>query len=87
MEEQKSARKTRVGTVVSNKMDKTIVVRVERLIHHQMYRKYIRRGNNFKAHDPQNVCQAGDRVLIEESRPISKDKRWVVIKVLDKAVV
>jgi small subunit ribosomal protein S17 len=87
MEEQKSARKTRVGTVVSNKMDKTIVVLVERLVHHQMYRKFIRRRNKFKAHDAQNVCQIGDRVLIEESRPISKDKRWVVLRVLDKAVV
>ena len=87
MEEQKTARKTRVGTVVSNKMDKTIVVHVERLIQHHMYRKFIRRRNTFKAHDAQNVCRIGDRVLIEESRPISKDKRWVVVKVLDKAAV
>ena len=72
---------------MSNKMDKTIVVLVERLIQHQMYRKFIRRRNKFKAHDPQNVCRMGDRVIIEESRPISKDKRWVVIKVLDKAAV
>lgn len=85
MEEQKSARKTRVGTVVSNKMDKTIVVLVERLVHHQMYHKFIRRRNKFKAHDAQNACQTGDRVLIEESRPISKDKRWVVVKILEKA--
>lgn len=87
MEEQKSARKTRVGTVVSNKMDKTIIVLVERLIHHQMYRKYIRRRNKFKAHDAQNACRVGDRVLIEESRPISKDKRWVVVKVLEQAAL
>jgi small subunit ribosomal protein S17 len=87
MEEKTSLRKTRTGTVLSNKMDKTVVVVVERLIHHPKYRKYIRRRNKFKAHDAQNACKAGDRVLIEESRPISKDKRWVVIKVLGKAAV
>lgn len=87
MEEKTSLRKTRTGTVLSNKMDKTVVVVVERLIHHPKYRKYIRRRNKFKAHDAQNACKAGDRVLIEESRPISKDKRWVVIKVLEKAAV
>jgi len=87
MEEEKSARKTRVGTVLSNKMDKTVVVVVERLIHHPMYRKYIRRRSKFKAHDALNGCGIGDRVLIEESRPLSKDKRWVVIKVLEKAAI
>lgn len=87
MEETKSAKKTRVGTVVSNKMDKTVVVAVERLIHHGQYRKYIRRQNKFKAHDAQNVCQVGDRVLIEEGRPISKDKRWVVVEILHKAAI
>lgn len=85
MEEQKSQRKTRVGTVLSNKMEKTVVVVVERLIHHAKYRKFIRRRNKFKAHDALNACQVGDRVLIEESRPLSKDKRWVVVKTLDKA--
>lgn len=87
MEDQKSARKSRVGTVVSNKMDKTIVVVVERLIHHQMYRKFIRRRNKFKAHDAENACGVGDQVIIEESRPISKDKRWIVVKILEKAAV
>lgn len=87
MEEQKSLRKTRVGTVMSNKMDKTVVVRVERLIQNKMYRKFVRRRNNFKAHDPQNTCSVGDRVLIEESRPISKDKRWLVVKILDKTAI
>jgi len=87
MEEQKSGRKTRVGRVLSNKMDKTVVVVVERLIHHPQYHKYIRRQNKFKAHDAQNACRVGDRVIIEESRPISKDKRWVVVQVLDKAVI
>lgn len=87
MEEQKSGRKTRVGRVLSNKMDKTVVVVVERLIHHPQYHKFIRRQNKFKAHDAQNACQVGDRVIIEESRPISKDKRWVVVQVLDKAAI
>ncbi len=87
MEEQKSGRKTRVGRVLSNKMDKTVVVVVERLIHHPQYHKFIRRQNKFKAHDAQNACKVGDRVIIEESRPISKDKRWVVVQVLDKAAI
>lgn len=87
MEEQKSAKKTRVGMVTSNKMDKTVVVSVDRLIHHQKYRKFIRRQNKFKAHDAHNACQIGDRVLIEESRPLSKDKRWVVVKILEKAAL
>jgi len=87
MEEQKTPRKTRVGTVMSNKMDKTVVVMVERLIQDSKYRKYVRRRNTFKAHDGQNACTVGDRVLIEESRPISKDKRWLVVKILEKAAV
>jgi small subunit ribosomal protein S17 len=87
MEGQKSGRKTRVGTVISDKMDKTVVVRVERLVHHSKYHKFIRRQNKFQAHDAHNACQVGDRVLIEESRPLSKTKRWVVVKTLDKAVM
>lgn len=87
MEEQKSGRKTRVGMVTSNKMDKTVVVVVERSIRHPKYRKFIRRRNKFKAHDAQNTCQVGDRVLIEESRPLSKDKRWVVVEILERAAV
>jgi len=87
MEGQKSGRKTRVGTVISDKMDKTVVVRVERLVHHSKYHKFIRRQNKFQAHDAHNAFQVGDRVLIEESRPLSKTKRWVVVKTLDKAVM
>ena len=87
MEEQKSGRKTRVGTVMTNAMDKTVVVIVERLINHPKYRKFIRRRNKFKAHDAQNTCQVGDKVLIEESRPLSKTKRWVVVRVLEKAAI
>ncbi len=87
MEEQKSTKKNRVGTVVSNKMDKTVVVSVERLIQDKMYRKFVRRRSTFKAHDAQNACSVGDRVLIEESRPISRDKRWLVVKILEKAAI
>lgn len=87
MEETKSGKKVRVGTVVSNKMDKTVVVAVERLIHHGQYRKYISRRAKFKAHDGENTCRIGDRVLIQESRPLSKDKRWVVLEILQKAAL
>jgi len=87
MEEHKSTRKTWVGRVMSNKMDKTVVVMVERLIQDTKYRKFVRRRNTFKAHDAQNACSVGDRVLIEESRPISKDKRWLVVQILGKAAV
>lgn len=87
MEVTKSKSKTRVGTVVSNKMDKTVVVAVERLIQHTQYRKLIRRSNRFKAHDEANACNIGDRVLIAESRPLSKDKRWVVLDILQKAAL
>ncbi|MHC1744661.1 MAG: 30S ribosomal protein S17 [Syntrophobacteraceae bacterium] len=87
MEEKAKLRKTREGIVVSSKMEKTVVVAVDRLIHHPQYRKFIRRRNKFKAHDELNACGVGDRVLIEESRPISKDKRWNVIQVLQKASI
>ena len=87
MEDRKSNRKTRVGKVLSNKMDKTVVVMVERLIQDSKYHKFVRRRNKFKAHDAQNICSIGDRILIEESRPISKDKRWLVVEVLEKAVL
>ena len=74
------------GTVVSDKMDKTAVVQVERLVKHPMYKKYIRRRNKFAAHDKDNSCNIGDRVLITESRPISKLKRWRVTEIIEKAV-
>ncbi len=75
-----------VGTVISNKMNKTVVVKVERLVKHAMYHKYIRRRTQFAAHDEENNCQVGDRVLITESRPISKMKKWRVSKIIAKAV-
>ena len=74
------------GTVVSDKMDKTIVVMVERLVKHRLYQKYIRRRSKFSAHDESNVCRIGDKVVITESRPLSKTKRWRVSKVVEKAV-
>lgn len=77
-----SGRKSMVGTVSSNKMDKTVVVVVERLERHPLYRKVIRRQKKFKAHDADNACQVGDVVRIVESRPLSKQKRWVVEEIL-----
>jgi small subunit ribosomal protein S17 len=75
-----------IGTVVSNKMDKSVVVQVERLVRHPAYKKFIRRRNKFMAHDNENTCQIGDRVLITESRPLSKMKRWRVSRIIEKAV-
>lgn len=79
-------RKRFVGVVVSDKMDKTVTVRVERLVEHPKYHKYIKRYKKFKAHDPQNRCQEGDRVLIEETRPLSKTKRWRVVAIIERNV-
>jgi small subunit ribosomal protein S17 len=73
------------GVVVSNKMDKTIVIRAERLVKHPLFHKYVRRHVKYKAHDERNDCNIGDRVLIVESRPLSKDKRWRMREVLEKA--
>jgi len=80
-------RKTRVGIVVSNKMDKTVVVKVDQLVKHPVYEKYIRRRVTCKAHDENNVCAMGDKVLIVETRPLSKDKHWRVREILEKNVV
>jgi len=79
--------KKKVGVVVSDRMDKTVVVRVERLVPHPVYKKYVKRRNNIKAHDERNEYQIGDRVEIIESRPISKDKRWRVNQLIDRPVV
>lgn len=75
-----------VGTVVSDKMDKTVVVVVERLVKHRLYHKYIKRRAKFAAHDEANSCQVGDKVMITESRPLSKTKKWRVNKIIEKAV-
>lgn len=75
-----------VGTVTSNKMDKTVVVVVERMVKSKLYQKYIRRSSRFAAHNENLACQIGDRVLIVESRPLSRRKRWRVSRILEKAV-
>ncbi len=72
------ARKARQGVVISDKMDKTVVVLVEQLVQHPIYKKYIRRRKKYKAHDPENHCRVGDRVSIVETRPLSREKRWRV---------
>jgi small subunit ribosomal protein S17 len=81
----KRNRKTLVGTVVSNKMEKTIVIRIERRKLHPLYKKYITRTKKIKAHDEGNLCQIGDLVKVIESRPLSKDKHWSLLEVLEKA--
>jgi small subunit ribosomal protein S17 len=78
-------RKHRSGLVCSNKMDKTVVVLVERLVKHPKYKKYLRVRNKFKAHDERNACNVGDLVEIIETRPLSRDKRWAVVSILRKA--
>ncbi len=80
-----SRRKVREGTVVSDKMDKTVVVLVERLVRHPQYRKYRRQRRRYKAHDEQNRCRVGDRVRIIEVRPLSAQKRWAVQAILERA--
>lgn len=72
--------------VVSNKMDKTVTVLVERLVKHRLYQKYVRRRTKFAAHDEGNACQIGDKVLITESRPLSRSKKWRVSKIVQKAI-
>ena len=82
---QRNARKVREGLVVSDKMDKTIVVSVEDRVKHALYGKVMRRNTRLKAHDEQNECGVGDRVLITETRPLSATKRWRVVQILEKA--
>jgi small subunit ribosomal protein S17 len=79
-------KRQQVGTVVSDKMDKTVTVQVERFVKHSLYGKYIRKRNNFSAHDESNECHIGDEVLMTESRPLSKNKRWRIAKIVKKAV-
>lgn len=84
-EQQQTVSRTVVGKVISNKMDKTIVVEVERKVKHPLYGKYIRRSSKMYAHDDKNTCKVGDRVLIANSRPLSKTKHWVLVEVLEQA--
>ena len=78
-------RKTKVGKVVSDKMDKTIVVAVEDSVRHPLVKKIIKRTYKLKAHDKNNECKIGDRVLVMETRPLSKDKRWRLVRIVEKA--
>jgi small subunit ribosomal protein S17 len=82
---ERNRRKTRVGVVVSDKMDKTIVVATEEYVRHSLYGKAIKRTKKFKAHDENNECGIGDRVRIMETRPLSKDKRWRMVEIVEKA--
>jgi small subunit ribosomal protein S17 len=86
MATERGNRKTRVGIVVSDKMDKTVVVQVDQLVKHPVYKKYIKRRVKCKAHDESNQCGIGDKVLLVETRPISRDKRWRVREILVKYV-
>ena len=81
----RNLRKTRVGKVVSDKMDKTVVVSIQDNVKHPLYKKIIKRSVKFKAHDEKNECGIGDRVMIMETRPISKDKKWRVVQIIEKA--
>ena len=83
--EERNLRKTRVGHVVSNKMDKTIVVAVEDRVRHPLYKKIVNRTYKLKAHDANNECNIGDRVRVMETRPLSKDKRWRLVEIIEKA--
>lgn len=85
MMENKSSRKYRIGYVTSDKMDKTVVVSIVELVRHPLYSKAVKRTKKFKAHDEQNACKVGDKVRIGETRPLSKEKRWEVIQILEKA--
>ena len=82
---ERNLRKTRVGVVVSDKMDKTIVVAVKDSVQHPLYKKILKRTKKFKAHDENNECGIGDRVRVMETRPLSKDKRWRVVEIIEKA--
>lgn len=81
------ARKVRQGVVISDKMDKTVVVLVEQLVQHPVYKKYINRRKKYKAHDPENRCRLGDQVSIVETRPLSREKRWRVQDIVRSATV
>jgi small subunit ribosomal protein S17 len=81
---ERGSRKKLIGEVVNNGMDKTAMILVERLTKHRTYNKYVKRRAKYMAHDPQNICQIGDKVRIIESRPISKHKRWRVFEIIEK---
>ena len=83
--EERGRRKLRVGKVVSNKMEKTVVVVIERLVKHPVYKRYVRRQSRFKVHDEKNECKEGDIIRFMETRPLSKDKRWRFVEFVERA--
>ena len=83
--EERNLRKTRTGKVVSNKMDKTIVVAIEDHVKHPLYKKIVKRTYKLKAHDEENTCNVGDTVKVMETRPLSKDKRWRLVEIVERA--
>ncbi len=85
MNQERNKRKQRVGTVVSDKMDKTIVIAVTEHVRHPLYKKYIKRTVKMKAHDEENACGIGDRVRVMETRPLSREKRWRLVEIIEKA--
>ena len=85
MTEERNERKTRIGKVIGDKMQKTVVVAVERLVQHSLYSKSVKQTDHFKAHDENNESHVGDMVKIMETRPLSKDKRWRVVEIVEKA--
>lgn len=87
MDQTRNLRKTMIGTVKSNKMDKTVVVAVERNVKHSVYGKIVKKTYTLKAHDENNSCDIGDKVKVMETRPLSKDKRWRVVEIVEKAIV
>jgi small subunit ribosomal protein S17 len=85
MSEERNLRKNRVGIVVSDKMDKTVVIAIEEHVKHQKYGKVIKRTIRLKVHDENNECGVGDKILVEETRPLSHDKRWRMVEIIEKA--
>ena len=85
MENQRGLRKTRLGVVVKNKMDKGVIVSIERRVAHPLYRKYFKKTTKLMVHDEQNECNVGDKVKIMETRPISKNKEWRLVEIVEKA--
>ena len=84
---ERGLRKSQTGVVISDKMDKTVVVQVDRLVKHSTYKKYVRRRAKYTVHDETNACKIGDRVVIRETRPLSRTKRWRVSQIVEKAVI
>lgn len=85
MADERNSRKVKVGTVISDKMDKTVVVAIEDFVRHSLYGKAVKRTKKIKVHDENNECRVGDRIRVMETRPLSKDKRWRLVEIVEKA--